>query len=208
MSSRIPPVVALAMLLAGCGGTQNRGLESVHQPVVSHTDYIFDAAVTPTGLAEGEAKRLAEWMRSLQMGYGDRVAIDDRAGRNPAAASQIASLVEQNGLYLQNTAPVVAVPMAPGTVRIVISRSSASVPGCPDFTRASFANFNNHTTANYGCATNTNLAAMVARADDLVRGQPGADMSDPQISTKAIQTFRRALPSTVGSVRGDSVKGN
>ena len=33
-------LAAPALLLGGCGGTMNRGLESVHQPIVSRTDYV------------------------------------------------------------------------------------------------------------------------------------------------------------------------
>ena len=49
-----------ALLLGGCMGTQNRGLESVHQPVVSRADYALDLGTAGDGLAPGEARRLEE----------------------------------------------------------------------------------------------------------------------------------------------------
>ena len=53
-----------AVMLGGCSGTKNRGLESVHQPVVSRTDYSFDVGTVPNGLAPGEEQRLAGGMAS------------------------------------------------------------------------------------------------------------------------------------------------
>ena len=69
-----------ALLLGGCMGTENRGLESVHQPVVSRSDYALDLGVSGGALASGEQQRLAGWVTTMRLGYGDRVAIDDPAG--------------------------------------------------------------------------------------------------------------------------------
>src|SRR3546814_10356338 len=57
-----------ALLVAGCGGTVNRGLESVHQPVVSRADYAFDLSTANGHLAPGEAQRLDGWLASLNVG--------------------------------------------------------------------------------------------------------------------------------------------
>ena len=65
-----------ALLLGGCVGTENRGLESVHQPVVSRSDYALDLGLSGGELAQGEQERLAGWMTTMHLGYGDRVAID------------------------------------------------------------------------------------------------------------------------------------
>jgi pilus assembly protein CpaD len=68
------------------------------------------------------------------------------------------------------------------------------VPGCPDFSRVGEPEFESNTSSNQGCAVNSNLAAMVANPIDLVRGQPGADANDPATSSKAIDTYRKAVP--------------
>jgi len=80
----------------------------------------------------------------------------------------------------------------------------ATVPGCPDFSRVSQPEFNSNTSSNQGCAINSNLAAMVANPADLVRGQPGADTSDDVSSLKAIDTFRKAVPTGAGGLKSDS----
>ena len=52
------------LMLGGCG-TLNRGVDTIKQPVVSRTDYIFDAQATNAGLAPGEADRVNGWLGGL-----------------------------------------------------------------------------------------------------------------------------------------------
>jgi pilus assembly protein CpaD len=201
-------VLALpALLLAGCGGTTNRGLESVHQPVVTRADYAFDLNTVNGHLAPGEAQRLDGWLASLNVGYGDSVGIDDPSLYPNPARAEVARQVARYGLLLADTAPVTPHPLTPGTVRVVVSRMSAVVPGCPDYSSDSSHEFEGSTSSNYGCATNTNLAAMIARPQDLVRGQPGAPSVDPATATKAIQTFREATPTGAGGLKTESAGG-
>lgn len=197
-----------ALLVGGCGGTQNRGLESVHQPVVSRTDYVFEASVGYDGLAPGEAKRLSGWMASLKLGYGDRVAIDDPAVRGDIR-DDVAEQAAHFGLLLSDDAPVTAAVVAPNAVRIVVSRSRAKVPGCPDFSRVGGTEFESNTSSNFGCSTNANLAAMIANPADLVRGEPGSGVYDAAVGSKAIDSFRKAAPTGGGgtAVKGESTGG-
>ena len=95
-----------ALLLAGCMGTENRGLESVHQPVVSRSDYALDLGVAGGALASGEQQRLAGWMATMRLGYGDRVAIDDPAAEGYRARTDVAAVVARYGLLLSNDAPL------------------------------------------------------------------------------------------------------
>lgn len=193
MPKRISLLVALLPIaaLAGCQGTQNRGLESVHQPVVDHTDYAFDVAVTPNGLAPGEADRLAGWLSSLRLGYGDRVAIDAASSDVAAARAAVRREVLHYGVLLSDAAPVTPAPVTPGTLRVVVSRMRAYVPGCPDHSKNPTLDFESNTGSDFGCAINSNLAAMVARPEDLVRGQSGSSTVDSAVATKAIETFRK-----------------
>ncbi len=201
--------LAPMLMLGACTGTQNRGLESVHQPVVSRTDYVFDVNTAGRGLAPGEAQRLAGWMASLHLGYGDHVAIDDAGAAGVGVRDDVATQLSRYGLLLSEDAPVTGAPIAPGTARIVVSRTKATVPGCPDFSRVGEPEFESNTSSNHGCAINANLAAMVANPVDLVRGQPGADTVDPASATKAIEIFRKAPPTGGGGtvVKSESTGG-
>lgn len=202
--------IAPLALLAGCTGDY-RGIESAHQPVVSRTDYVFDVQSSDYGLAPGEAARLAGWMASLRVGYGDTIATDDPGGQAAGARQEIAAQVAGRGLLLNDVAPVTAGPVAPGAVRVVVSRATAGVPGCPDHHAdvSGYANFDAHTSSNYGCGTNTTLARMVANPVDLVRGQPGVGSLDPATGTRAIQAYRDAKPTGGGgtALKAETVGG-
>lgn len=187
-----------ASALAGCSGTPNRGLESVHQPVVSRTDLSFDAQADASGLAPGEGQRLAGWLASLRLGYGDRVAVDDSGNGAARAREDVGAVTARYGLLIADEAPRLGAPVAPGTVRVVVTRARAVVPGCPDYSRVRQPEYEGNTTSNFGCATNGNLAAMIANPIDLVRGQGGAESPDPATSTRAIGSYRRATPTGGG----------
>jgi pilus assembly protein CpaD len=204
----IAALLAPALALGACAGTPNRGLESVHQPVVTRADYAFDVNANGSGLAGGESRRLAGWLDSLHLGYGDRIAIDDPAGYG-AARSDVAATVARYGLILSDDAPVTGATVAPGTIRVVVSRSTAHVPGCPDMSRVGGTDFESNTQSNQGCAINSNLAAMVANPGDLVRGQPGSTAYDPAVGTRAIDAFRKATPTGAGgtAVKSESTGG-
>jgi pilus assembly protein CpaD len=187
-----------ALLVAGCAGTQNRGLESVHQPVVSRTDYALDIATSGSELAPGEEQRLAGWMTSLHLGYGDRVAIDDPSPYGVGVHDAVARQVAHFGLLVSDDAPVTNAPIAAGTIRVVVTRMKARVPGCPDYSRNSSTDFEANTSSNYGCSSNATLAAMIANPADLVLGQAGSGVADQVASAKAIESFRKAAPSGSG----------
>ena len=196
--------LAPALLLGACGGTLNRGVDSVHQPVVTRTDYTFDVSTSGNRLAPGEERRLAGWMASLGLGYGDRVSIDNPHPYGGGVHDSVAAEIARYGLLLSDDAPVTGAPLPPGTARIVISRMKATVPGCPDFTRQNKPEFNSNSSSNLGCAVNSNLAAMVANPADLVRGQPGADYNDNISSSKAIDSYRKSTPTGAGGLKSDS----
>jgi len=181
---------APALLLTACSGTPNRGLESVHQPVVARTEYALDLDAQGGRLAPGEAARLDGWRRTVRVGYGDRVAID--GAHAPGTDGDVGEVIARYGLLLADEAPVTAGEIAPGSVRVVVSRMRASVPGCPDWSRKLTNDFEGHTHSNFGCAVNANLAAMVANPADLVRGADGVAVADPQSVYKSIDSFRKA----------------
>lgn len=202
--------IAAAGLLLGlgaCMGTENRGLESVHQPVVRRSDFAIDLATAGggTALAAGERDRLEGWFRSIGLSFGDRVAIDDPNGMQ-GGRSDVTSLLSGRGMALTGVAPVTAGQVAPGTVRVVVSRATASVPGCPDWSRPSAPDFNNNAGSNFGCASNAALAAMVADPIDLVQGRDPAT-PDSDTSAKAVRTYRAAPATGSQGLKAESSKG-
>ena len=108
--------------------------------------------------------------------------------------SAVDSLLTRRGISLVQNAPVTPGTIPPGSVRVVVSRASASVPGCPDWSRPSTPDFVGSTTSNYGCASNSALAAMVADPTDLVQGREAGAASDPATASKAIRVYRETAP--------------
>ncbi len=186
-----------ALAIGGCSGTVNHGVESVHQPVVSRAAYAFDVAAGPGGLAPGERARLAGWLETMRLRYGDEIGIDG-AGDDSGVQADVAAEAARVGLLLADAVPPTPGAIAPGTVRVVVSRMTASVPGCPDTSRTYQPNFEAQTSSDFGCATNSNLAAMVARPGDLVLGQSAPGTTDTMVNSKAVGALRRAAPSGNG----------
>ena len=186
-----------ALPMAACGPV-NRGVESVNQPVVTRTDYAFDVQTAGDGLSPAETQRRYGWLDALRLGYGDSVAIDDPNGAGAPARAAIASAAARYGLLLSPDAPVTGAAVAPGTVRVVVSRSRASMPSCNDLRRNVEPAFQQENTTDYGCAVNGNLAAMIANPADLVRGNAGSGVYDTQMGTRAITTLRAAQPTGAG----------
>lgn len=183
MRAKILMTATLAFTLAGCGamsGTPNASLYSVNQPVVERTNYAMDVNLDGySGIPESERTRLLQWFDAMELGYGDRIAIDyGDAGSNIAAEQDVAELANLHGMMISQTAPVTAGYVAPGTARIVVTRSTASVPNCPNWSKTTESNFNSGNHPNYGCAVNSNVASMVADPEDLVRGRKSTIRND------------------------------
>lgn len=190
-------ILAAASSLAGCGTVAPRtdlarGIEPVNVPVVTRQDFAFDAAVPDGQLSELDAARLDGWFRGMDLGYGDSVYVEG-ASRGDAR-NDVARVAGRYGLLVADGGPVLAGAIAPGVVRVVVSRTRATVPNCPNWREPSQPNYNNHSMPGFGCAVNGNLAAMIANPEDLVRGRDGSGLSDALTSNKAVDAYRNAVP--------------
>ncbi len=182
--------LSLGLALSACGDTpNNRSLYSVKQPVVERQTYTLDLVAGAGGLSVPEQQRLSDWFESLDLRYGDRVALDG-AIANEAVHEDVAALAGRHGLLLTNEAPLTTGQLQPGTVRVVITRSLAHVPGCPDWSDKFASNLENATSDGFGCAVNTNIAAMVADPEHLLHGAEGTGETVVMSSTKAIESYR------------------
>ncbi len=200
--------LSLGLSLAACGGMpENRTLYSIKQPVVERSNYIFDVNAGAGGLSVPEQQRLANWFETMELGYGDRVSIDDPM-MSGATKETVAKLAARYGILVSEGAPVTEGHVAPGKARIVITRSDASVPGCPDWSASSDMNYNNATSPGYGCASNGNLAAMVADPEDLITGRSGTGETVVSTSNKAIDTYRTQAPTGGGGLTQNATGGN
>ncbi len=182
--------IAIGATLAGCNTVPDRpaaGVASINVPVVSRTSYTYDAAAPGGVLAPGEAERVDAWFRALDMRYGDSVYVD---GGALVAREQVASVAGRYGILVSQGSPATAGMPGPDFVRVVVSRTEARVPNCPNWSRTSATNMDNLSGSNFGCGVNSNLAAMVADPNDLVHGRAAGSASDGATAAKAIKMYR------------------
>lgn len=201
-------IIALGSTLAACNTPDmpRQGMSAVHVPVVSHTNYVFDAAAPGGSLAPGEAERLDAWFRTLDVRYGDTVFVD--GADSDLARSQVATLAGNYGLLVSPGAPVTAGEVQPGNVRVVVSRNEASVPGCPDWHDPSQPNFNNQSMSNFGCGVNSAIAQMVADPEDLVHGREGSGAPDALTATRPVNLYRTTPPTGTKGLEKVTTKGS
>ena len=188
--------VVLASAVAGCAtpnnGPADRGLTSVNEPVLSRATFALDLAAPGGALAPQEMARLDGWFRSLDLGYGDSIYVD--GAYSDEARGQVAEIAGRYGMLVLPAAPVTAGMVPPGTVRVVVNRNRAEVPGCPNWSVPAQPNFENRSMSNYGCSVNSNLAEMVANPEDLFHGREGTGVGDALTASKAVDSYRKAKP--------------
>jgi pilus assembly protein CpaD len=174
--ARITPLAlaGLALGLTACGPETNRitplsnpSLNVAHQPVVERTSFVYDLRSGFGGVSPDEAARLTEWFASLGLRYGDRIYAD---AADPQVRADIARIVSSYGLLLSDGTPVTGEAGRIGGARVVVARATASVPGCPLW-EDELVGAPERAATNYGCATQSNFANMVADPNDLVRGK-------------------------------------
>ena len=202
-------LIALGTALAGCQTTDrtdvpSAGIAAVHVPVVTSADYTFDAAAPGGALASGERERLNGWFQGLGLGYGDTIYVD--AGYAPAARSQVAAIAGKYGMMVAEGAPVTGGDVRPGSIRVVVARRRAVVPGCPNWNQASQPDWDNKSLPNSGCGVNSNLAAMVADPQDLIHGREGAVVTDALTASRAVNLYRSKAPTGTGPLPETSAK--
>jgi pilus assembly protein CpaD len=195
-------VSALGLAVAGCAAqprtlspANNTSVYSLHQPVVEHTNFVFDVVSQSDGVPASEQARLGAWFDSIGLAYGDHVTIDEPQGTQSAGARRdIAKVAAEHGLLVaEDGAPMTEGNVAPGTIRIVAARSTASVPGCPEWSDPGIDS-PVRTGTNYGCAMNSNLAAMIANPDDLVHGREASGSGAAIIAGRAVRVYRENRP--------------
>jgi pilus assembly protein CpaD len=209
MRSKLGLLLIASAAVAGCSykphDLADRGVEPVNVPVVSRQDFVFDAAAPGGSLGSSEKARLDAWFRGLSLGYGDSIYVDT-AGAD-AARFDVAQIAGNYGMLIQPGVPVTAGAVVPGNVRVIVTRTRADVAGCPNWSVPSQPNFNNRSMSNFGCALNSNLAAMVANPEDLVHGREGTNVGDPNTGAKAINAYRSQEPTGKKGLQEISTKG-
>jgi pilus assembly protein CpaD len=166
---------------------------------------VFDASAPDGALAPGESERLTGWFQGLGLGYGDSIYVDGAYA--DAARGQVAAIAGQYGMAVSEGAPVTTGIVQPATVRVVVSRRRAEVPYCPNWSLPAQPNYDNRNMSNFGCGVNSNIAAMVANPEDLLRGREGDGTSNVNTATRAVQFYNTQPPSGNKGLQAVTTKG-
>lgn len=214
---RLTSLTAIGVLALGLGActsnsrgpltaANNPSLYSVHQPVVQHTNFVLDLDASGDTLSASERSRLIGWFEGIELRYGDQIYVEEpRDYPSPGARTDVGRVLSEYGMLLQSGAPITNGNVAPGTVRVVASRATASVPNCPNWNEQQVAPSAN-TSPNYGCAVNSNIAAMVADPNDLVRGRQGSVNGSGSTATRAVRVYRERQPSGTQPLQSPSTR--
>lgn len=208
-TAKLALAISLAAGLGACTTPDhaNSSLNSVNQPVVERTNYTLDLMASTSGLTVPEQVRLTDWFQTLDVGYGDRISIDDPL-TSAAVRDDVATIAARHGLLLESGAPVTVGYVDPGNVRVVVTRSTAHVPNCPNWSGNVNGNLGNNTSTNFGCTINSNLAAMIANPEHLLEGAEATGDTVVMSSTKAIETYRETPPTGAGGLPAVSSQGS
>ena len=200
--------LSLGLALSACGDTPNNSsLYSIKQPVVERSNYTLDLASNASGISVPEMARLNDWFETIGLAYGDRIAIDDPMA-SPAVVEDVAAVASRYGLLVSQGAPVTEGYVDPGNVRVVVTRSMAHVPGCPDWSDKGMTTLGNETSDGFGCSINSNMAAMIANPEHLLEGEVGSGETIVMSSTKAIEVYRDQPPTGVQGLAEETAGGN
>lgn len=182
-----------AACLSACG--QNVGLSSLKTPTVATQLVYRDIAFGPDNrILPDHAEALQAFLAGMKPDYGTRLMLEDGSATGAAERrAAVAGIVAAHGGVLAANAPASASSLPEGTVRLWIERAQAVMPVCPDWSDPEFSNMNASSHSNYGCAVNSNLAAMVADPGDLSKGRAYDGPSGPDIA-KDQATWRKRTP--------------
>ena len=138
-------------------------------------------------LSVAQKGQLVAFLQTSRFDYGDKLFVSaGRSSLEEQRRAAVAAYLRSAGYEPQQMAD----NNDTGDVTVVIGRYVATPPACPDWRKPAVTDRANTTMSNFGCATASGLAVMVANPGDLVRGRnPG--MADGEASALGIQRYRQ-----------------
>ena len=188
---RLPILATMLLAVAACrpGVTEYSQTEALNQLSVDTVPYRLDLRFSPGSvrLAAGESERLRRFIAGGALGPNDQVTIST-AGAPHLAEARAAAIEAELLRYGVVPGPLQLAGLAPDHAVVGVTRSVVTLPPCPNWSKASEADFTNATASNLGCANTTNFGRMVANPSDLVRGRPLGD-ADAATAVAAVTRY-------------------
>lgn len=189
---RLSVILIGLSLLAACGGDNSSwtGREVEKRNTVSVVKLTHDVNFDPdeTTISERERTRLSRFISDIGPTYGDVITIEVDSAEQ-AHWGVVAGELKDLGLRVNSAATNNGGTPAEGAARVVVTRHIVNPPRCPDWRKPAYPDYKNTTSSNFGCATATNLGAMIANPRDLVEGQEFSG-PDAERASSAVRRYQ------------------
>lgn len=191
-----------ATMLTACQQTPSAGWSPVEAPKENQVRWTrtthalrFNAA--DTAVSAGERDRLEAFLNVIRPDMYDRITIglDENAPNMQRAEAIRGELLKRNIAPRQiDIQPVQG--LGPNGAQVIVGRYVVIPPACPNFSKPASSDYNNMPSSNFGCATATNLGAMVANPGDLVAGR-SLGPADANVVGGAVERYRNDAVKTL-----------
>jgi pilus assembly protein CpaD len=214
------PVLIFAgvLSLAGCdtpspsSGLGPAEISNALPPKRTHVELV--ALDHDVGFARGaktmtaaESDGLSDFLRDNAVGEGDSVTVAGPSTASALTAARRAAVVAELKTVHVHAVPATAPAPVPNAIRVHVDHVVVTAPQCPDWSKAEADNPDNSASSNFGCATEANLAAMVANPADLARGRPSV-VADGEALARGVELYRSGnLAKTLSGSSGYSTSG-
>lgn len=206
------PRLVLIALLFGLSGCQTFADRSWYDPlnmqvdmpprdqkkvqvVPSETAFALQFARGSDQLSDAERRAAIGFLERRATQRTDEVYVDfgvliESTDLAASRRNVIAGLIREAGLdpaHVRVRSNVANI--AEHEVNLTVLRYLVMMPGCPDFTTRAGRTFDNRPHSNWGCATASNFAQMVAEPRDIEKGRDGG-FADGEAMVLGIQRYR------------------
>jgi pilus assembly protein CpaD len=192
-----PLLLSTLVLLAGCAGypadyTTDWTIDEAPKALqvnISRRAYEVRFAPGAASLGPAEVARLARFVADGGILPQDRIALEQADSLGKMARQRRDALLKALRAQGVGASVSTAAPSKIGRDRVVleIERAVITPPSCPDWSKPPI-DYSGQVASNFGCATASNLAGMIADPADLLRGNPVA-RSDGATAAGAIDAF-------------------
>ena len=188
--------IPVMLALAACrpGAAEYTEVEAPKQIGIDSTATQLQVAFAggSARLAPAEAARLQRLALSGAISRADRVTIA-ASGDAPLRARRVETISSELLRFgiVAAASPLAGVPH--NRALIAVGRDMVTLPPCPNWSKPSGGDFTNSSPSNFGCATTSNLALMVASPADLAGGRE-LGPADGRLAAAAMQRYVNGIP--------------
>lgn len=204
--SRAPlAVLAAAFVLAACSPAVTGWTEAENAKTIDVQRLEASLSVSAAGaaLSATEAANVDRFLANQGNLANLRVTLSPRSEAGRASLETVAGHLMSRGVRARHITQAQNLAPGAGDVLVVSEQYVAAAPSCPDWTKANIMDGTNQNSSNFGCATQSGLARMIADPRDLIVGRSFGGV-DGNRGAYAVGRYNRddikELPLTINTV--------